>query len=204
MLTYNLERARAAVQFLVSSSYAAHHIKRLRTYVQKPRALPFKDDAECLNELLVIGRQNKQALENLIELAEFKRDSRTDYQRQFMAAKRARDRRVVEFETIVAGRPLTLDERNAVLHKQYAVWNKEKAEYMAQHDLSDWKTRNETIRKFWQIKERELEDMVAEATASMKRSVHRKERKRIVQVKREPDTVLGKKLRAAMTRRKTS
>jgi hypothetical protein len=123
MVAYDLERARKAVQFLVDSSYFAHHIKKLRSTVHKPRSMPFKDDSEVLNELLTIGRQNLQAMENLIQVAEIKRDDRNAYQRQYMAAKRQRDRKVIELEEVMVGKRLSVDERAKVLLRQYGVWN---------------------------------------------------------------------------------
>jgi len=201
MLNYDLKRVRAAVQFLVDSSYSVHHIKKLRSYVSKPRALPFREEAEVLNELLIVGRQSSGAMENLIELAEFKRDSRSDYQRQFMAAKRNRDRKVIEFETLVTGRPLSIDERNAALQRQYAVWNKEKTEHLAQYGAASWTERNNLIQQFWQVKESELEAMLAEARSAASKAVTRKERKRTVEVQPKKETVLGTKLKAAINGR---
>ena len=195
MIEYNLARARQAVQFLVDSSYFHHHIKKLRTTVEKPRSMPFKDDAEVLNELLVIGRQNVAAMENLIGVAEFKRSDKNEYQRNYMAAKRQRDRKVFELEELMTGKALSQDARTKTLHRQYEVWNKEKTSYLkAQGDLA-WSERNDATRQFWDIKEHELDALIAEAKVNG--PVKRKYR---VVVAQEPKTEFGKTLVTAVTK----
>lgn len=183
MVTYNLARAREAVQYLVDSSYFHHHIKKLRNTIKKPRALPFKGESECLNELIVIGRQSAAALENLLKVAEFKRGDRNDYQREYMAIKRKRDAKIVKFEETVTGRRLTLDERINAIRMQYVVWNKERDALMKRIQTLPWAERNQKIREFWQAKEIELDALVAEA-----RPVRRR---RVVEVPRKPTTALG-------------
>jgi len=193
MITYDLARARKAVQFLVDSSYFHHHIKKLRSTVEKPRALPFKEEAETLNELLVIGRQNREALENLIGVAEFKRGGKNEYQRNYMATKRQRDRKVFELEEAMTGKKLGLDARTKLLHRQYDVWNREKSRMM--DDLGDvaWSERNDAVRKFWGQKEAELDALIVEA--NIRGPVKRKYR---VVVAKEPKTEFGKALANAV------
>ena len=149
MITYNHDRARLAVQFLVDDSYFAGHVRKLRNFVQKPRAMPFKEESEVLNELLTIGRQNLQAMENLISIAEQKRDDRNDYQRRFMAKKRARDSIVVKVQELKLGKKLSLDERKDVLLVQYANWETEKEAEIARYPDATWEERNEIKRQFW-------------------------------------------------------
>jgi hypothetical protein len=194
MIEYDLARARQAVQFLVDSSYFHHHIKKLRTTVEKPRSMPFKDDAEVLNELLTIGRQNAAAMENLIGVAEFKRSSKNDYQRNYMAAKRQRDRKVYELEELMTGKALTQDARTKVLRRQYEVWNKEKDAYLKGLGEIAWTERNEATRKFWERKEHELDALITEAKANG--PIKRKYR---VAVPKEPKTEFGKALVSAVT-----
>jgi hypothetical protein len=196
MISYDLVRARQAVQFLVDSSYFHHHIKKLRTTVEKPRSMPFKDDAEVLNELLTIGRQNVAAMENLIGVAEFKRSSKNDYQRNYMAAKRQRDRKVYELEELMTGKALTQDARTKVLRRQYEVWNKEKDANLKGLGEIAWTERNDATRQFWERKERELDALIVEAKANG--PVKRKYR---VVVAKEPKTEFGKALVSAVTPR---
>lgn len=193
MIQYNVQRAKKAVQYLVDSSYFHHHVKKLRNTVVKPRAMPFKDDAEVLNELLVVGRQNAAALENLIAVAEFKRSSKNDYQREYMAAKRQRDRKVFELEALMSGKPLNQTMKAKVLKHQYDVWNKERDQFLSQKDDMPWAQKNEAIRAFWGRKEAELDALIAEAKANGPIK-----RKYTVKVEPKPKTEFGKALVAAV------
>lgn len=164
MIKYDTARARKAVQHLVDSSYFSHHLRKLRSNLAKPRALPFRGEFEVLNELLIIGRQSPEALENLIKLAEFKRDNdKNSYQREYMAAKRQRDRKVILLEETMTGRKLSLEERRKLLLKQYAVWNREKDVMLRSVQDKPWAERNAAIREFWQRKEHEVDLLQAEA-----------------------------------------
>lgn len=126
MVEYNSERVRSAVQYLVDTPYFPHRVKGIRTAVLKPRSMPFKDDAECLNELLVVGRQSLQALENLIAVAERKRDTRTDYQREFMRAKRERERFVIELNQLDRSTSIGREERYRILQRWHADQERER------------------------------------------------------------------------------
>lgn len=197
MIEYNKDRARRAVQFLVDSPYFHHHVVKLRSALRRPRALPFKGDAEPLNELVLIGRQNSDALENLVEVAEFKRSDRNDYQREFMAAKRKRERLAVELESLLTGRTLSLDERTKVVASQRVIWNKEKDQYLAKHADLPWLERNRATRDFWDLKERELEQLIEEAR---QRGPVKRHPKRTIQVHPKPRTPFGQQLADAVGR----
>lgn len=210
MVTYDTQRAKDAVQYLVDTPYFQHHLKRLRSTVGRPRSLPFRGDAEPLNELLRIGRQNLEAMENLIHVAEFKRSDRNTYQRQYMAQKRARDHKVIELEQLLQGRKLNLDKRHAVLVKQYELWNKERDQFLAarseeyeqDHDEKpDWMTMNRFRQMFWDTKDQELDALIAEANKVLAgRVAHRK---RVVTVERPAkDTSLRRAMLAALDKRK--
>lgn len=197
MVHYDPNRARKAVQFLVDSSYFAHHVKKLRSTVVKPRALPFKDDAEPLNELLVVGRQSLQAMENLIKVAEVKRSDRNDYQRLFMAAKRQRDRKVLALEELLRERKISPEERVRCLQHQYEVWHKERDALLAELiGTASWSQRNERLRQFWEGKEREIEALIVEAQNQP--VIHKPKPKRVVLVKNDPKTPFGQSLQDAL------
>jgi hypothetical protein len=177
MLSYNPERVREAVQYLVDTSYFQHHLRKIRSNLPKPRAMPFKGETEVLNELLVVGRQSAKALENLIELAEFKRqDSKGNYQARFMAAKRERERKIIALEQILQKKRLSLDERRAAIIKHSEQFKQDKeahiqtsqAAYIAEFgDEPGWKEKQQFIKEFWALKDMELDMMVEEAKRMM-------------------------------------
>lgn len=197
MIQYDKVRTRLAVQFLVDSPYFHHHVVKLRSALRRPRALPFKGDADVLNELVLIGRQSSEALENLVEVAEVKRSDRNDYQREYMAAKRKRERLAVELEGALLGRTLTLDERAKVVAAQYKVWNKEKDQFLAARGDLPWTERNRVTKEFWDLKERELNQLIEEAR---QRGPVKRHPKRVVQIPAEPKGAFGAKLARAIGR----
>lgn len=173
MLTYDVERAKQAVQYLVGSPYYKHHVRRLRNSLGKAVVQPFHGETEPLNELVVIGRQSAQALENLFKVVEGKRSAQGSYMRQFMATKRQRERKVVQVEEARQRRKLSLDERIEFLRTTYERWAKEKDEHVARCALQyevqfgrspAWAHKNEFIRDFWVHKDIQLDVELGRAT----------------------------------------
>ena len=199
MITYDPNRARLAVQFLVDSTYYRQHVRKLSTAITRPRALPFRDDAEVLNELVIIGRQNAQALTNLLHVAESKRDGRNDYQREYMAAKRQRDRKALLLEELLEGRKLPHDYRVSVLQRQYTVWNKERDQFIAALGDASWTERNVQLRTFWERKEAELDELIEEARK--RGPVVRKRKRVVVAAPPEPTSPFGQKLAGVLKNR---
>lgn len=195
MVVYDRRRLRQAVQFLVDSSYTHHHVKRLRSTVVRPRSMPFTGDAEVLNELLVVGRQNLSAMESLIALAESKRDSKTDYQRDYMATKRRRERKALLLEELMTGNPVPKSMQPLIIKHQNTVWNRERDALMQGLTDMAWAERNERLRQFWATKERELDALIVEA-----REHGPIKRKRVVRVAPKPKSEFGKKLAGALDR----
>jgi hypothetical protein len=185
MIKHDVNRVKQAVQYLVDSSYFKHHVKKLRNAVEKPRSMPFKEDAEVLNELLLVGRQNREAMESLLSLANFKRDDHNEYQRKFMAAKRSREKRVLTIEQTMLGRDYTFEEARAALARHYDVWNQEKEVHVAAcrtaylnqfGEEPSWQQRNQFIKDFWALKDMELDMMEEEAKKVRTRMVSPKRR----------------------------
>lgn len=196
-MNYDKDRAREAVQLLVDSPYFHLHLKKLRGAAERPRALPFKEPYEVFNELVAIGRQNVQAMENLIAVAEFKRSGKNEYQRRFMADKRRRERKVIELEELMTRTELPAKAKPVVLRQQRAVWNKERDAIIAATATSPVAERNQLLKEFWDRKEAELDELIEEA----KRAKDAKPvaRKRVVVVSTpEPKTHFGKALANAI------
>lgn len=168
--------------------------------MQKPRALPYKDDEEVLNELLIIGRQHPQALENLIAVAKFKRDDdRGEYQRRFMKEQRDRWRKLFKLEERATGRKLTLDERDRLAKEAQAQWLEERDAYIeartAQFKIQygaevSFEDRLGFIAQFWDNKVKELDAMLAEPPSQE----HRIKRKKRTVVVAEPTDETAMKL----------
>lgn len=204
MIDYDVARARQAVQFLVDASHFKDYVATLKKNVEKPRAFPYKGDKEVLNELLKIGRQDRGAMERLIEIAQFKRennDRKAEYQRVFMAAKYKRDSKAIKLEEMLQGKRLNLEERRHLLLKQYEVWNKEKEQFLSMQGTMTWKQKNDAIKDFWALKDHELEQLLEEAgKAQVKHALNKK--KRYVVVKQPKETAMKVALKKALEKRK--
>jgi uncharacterized protein YlbG (UPF0298 family) len=157
MIEYDLKRAKLAVQYLVSATFSAHHIRKIWTAVKKPRSMPFKDDMEHLNELIKIGRQSEQALNNLLELVQFKRGDAAAYMRDFMRAKRARDAKYLALWVLENGRKLDRDEQRQVLIEKYFEWHAKKREFLESYGNISYEERNAIYKLFWAEMEKELD-----------------------------------------------
>ena len=191
-ISYDVRRTQQALQYLVDSPYGMRHITKLKAMVDKPRALPFREECEPLNELLVIGRQNRDALEKLIDVVQYKRSSRGSYQREFMATKRARERKVIQLECLLRGKNLTLDERNLVLKQYYETWRSMKEEMIATREPASWAEKNELIAEFWAEVDAGLDKKLARAREQEQRTATR--RHVVHAAWQNPKTVLGQKL----------
>lgn len=170
MISYDTQRAQAAVQFLVDDPYAQARAERIRNASKRPRSLPFRGDAEVLNELVIIGRQNPQALENLIEVAFAKRDyDRNEYLKRHTYARRARERKRVRIEEMVLNMKLSVDGRKDLLLRVYDEWNTNRDRYVEQRAEEYRKEhgkephcliRNQFIADYWQQVDAELDRML--------------------------------------------
>jgi hypothetical protein len=209
-MKYDLERARLAVEFLVGSRYFPQHVRGLRSAVQRPRALPYKGDEEVLNELLIIGRQSEQAMENLIAVAKFKRDDdRGEYQRRFMKEQRERWRKLFKLEERATGRKLTLDQRDQLAKEAQSQWVEERdayiaartAQYKIQYDVDvTFENRLGFIAQFWENKGKELDAMLAEPP-SQEHRIKKKKRTVVIQTP-EDDTAMKLALKKLIDRQK--
>lgn len=161
-MQYNVNRAKEAMQYVVRSPYHSQLWRKIQAAAKKSRALPFKDEQEPLNELVHIGRQKYEALDNLYKIVQQKRRGKTDYQREFMAAKRRRDRKFVRQQELVLGYKLDYDARRLALVAQYEVWHAQRDALLAKNKDVSWDERNDIIREFWAGVEQELDAAIQE------------------------------------------
>ena len=158
MITYDLKRAKLAIQYLVNATFSSHHIRKIWTAVGKPRSLPFKNDLEHLNELVLIGRQSEQALKNLLELVEFKRDDAAAYMREFMRAKRARDSKYILLLEYEKGKKFDQAEKRRILIEKYFHWHDEKRRFLERQGNLSYEEKNAALKLFWAEQERKLDE----------------------------------------------
>ena len=157
MIEYDLKRAKLAIQYLVNATFSAHHIRKIWTAVKKPRSMPFKDDMEHLNELIKVGRQSEQALNNLLELVQFKRGDAAAYMREFMRAKRARDAKYLALWQLENGKKLDREEQRQILIEKYFEWHAKKRDFLEPYGAISYEERNALYKLFWTGIDKELD-----------------------------------------------
>lgn len=156
-MEYNVERAKAAINYLATLTYYAQVWRKIVAAAARPDSEPFTGEQEVLNELVHIGRQHKKALANLYELLKSKRSDKTDYQREFMANKRRRDNKAIKLEEAMIGRKLVLEERQAFLTTKYIHWNKQRDAILQNHSDVSWEERNDILKAFWAEEEMKID-----------------------------------------------
>ena len=161
-MQYNVNRAREALQYVVRSPYYSQLWRKIQATAKKPRSVPFKGDQEVLNELVLIGRQKLSALDNLYKIVQQKRRDKNSYQREFMAAKRRRDRKFIRQQELVTGTTMTPEQRQEALSKQYEIWHKQRDELVKACDSVSWEDRNDRIKAFWADIDEELDKAITE------------------------------------------
>ena len=190
MITYDLKRAKLATQYLVNATFSSHHIRKIWTAVGKPRSLPFKNDLEHLNELVLIGRQSVQALKNLLELVEFKRDDAAAYMREFMRAKRARDSKYILLLEYEKGEKFTQTEKRQILIEKYFHWNEEKRRFLERQGNLSYEEKNAALKLFWVEQERGLDEKltrIREAVESWSQNRRKNYREESLQKESSPE-----------------
>ena len=195
MLTYDVERARRAVQYLVTYSYGKSKIRKLRNVVTLPRSMPFKGEEEVLNELLVIGRQCELAMENLIALALHKRPEPNEVSAVTMSQRRRREAIAINYLRVMTGVKFTLDEAKEKASQLQSQWQQEKVVYIKQklieHRIAHDKEmaavgRNYTLSQaFWGMKDEELARMKDETRRILEQRAANKSRLTVVRAKDE-------------------
>jgi hypothetical protein len=161
-MEYNVERAKVAINYLLTQKYYAQLWRKIVAASQKPNLNSFEGEQETLNELVLIGFQNKKALDNLYEVIKSHRSDKADYQREFMATKRRRDAKAVRVEELITNKKLSHEERRLFLLERYSSWNKGRDEVIAQYDELTWDQRNEIIKEYWVLIDQGLDLSISE------------------------------------------
>lgn len=204
---YDVGRATEAVQFLVNDPYAVNRYKTLRKAITQPRRLPYKDDAEVLNELIVIGRQSPIALEKLIAIVEFKRNlSEKTYMASFMAASRKRVKDALRVQEIMAGVAYNAEERYEAERKVKELWTAEKMSFIEEaerkyveatgEEALPYDQRIEVNKAFWAKIDAELVDMKERAEA-LSVTIKAPKKYKVVVDKKVLDSEIARKLNEA-------
>lgn len=183
---YDKQALLTAINHLVLSERAETHYNLLESLLGLPVDTPVKltDEAELLNALLELGREDRDAYGRVMELVDRKRVergwtpllkpepqgfNRNEYQRDFMYQKRQRERRAVEIENMLrpARDKLIGNDRLEFMRRTSARWKESRDKMMtaARQASGGTLTKDQVsaiLKAFWERVDRELDEAEAE------------------------------------------
>lgn len=164
--TVTNDRVVEAVNYLIEApDYSARTQEMTRSLESPKHPLAYVGALSCLNALLDLGRDNRDAFERLIKLIEAKRKenpkvAKRDYQRDIMRDRRKRMAKALLLHEARVG-PLKGDARANEMVSIRNRWTKAKAEYIVQRDVVSASARLEATRDFWAMVDRQLDANIA-------------------------------------------
>lgn len=165
------EKVVEAVNYLIQSDNYTKLINEMTEIIEQWDMHPMAYDGKlkCLNAMIDVGLESRDAFENLVQLIERKRRlipviKRVDYQRDLMRERRARFAKALELHELRAGKKFksAVDRKRATdaLRKK---WAKERAEFISELGKISWKERNAASGKFWEQLDRQLDESLRSA-----------------------------------------
>ncbi|MDI3307511.1 MAG: hypothetical protein QJR07_10450 [Acetobacteraceae bacterium] len=174
------ERVLAAVNFLIESNEYARLIKEITDIIERwhTRPMVYADGLECLNALIDVGLESREAFDKLVELIEAKRRliheiKRVDYQRKLMQERRARQAKAIELHELVTGKKLSGPERVKFVRDLQARWRKERDAFIRAKGELSWEERNNAANEFWSQVDAKLEINLRDARQRLRPAASR-------------------------------
>lgn len=168
------QRVVEAVNYLIEAPNYAALINEMTKIIETWETHPmvYGGKLTCLNALIDVGLQDREAFERVVKLIEEKRKlfpkiRRVDYQRDLMRERRARMAKALELHEAIHG-PLRGAARMAQMQAIQERWAKARDAHMATKGDMSFEQRNEAIREFWNHIDRNLDKNLADARKERK------------------------------------
>ena len=160
-----------AVNYLIQSDNYTRLINEITEIIEQWDMHPMAYDGnlKCLNAMIDVGLESRDAFERLVDLIERKRKSipvikRVDYQRNLMRERRARFAKALELHELRSGKKLkSAADRKKVTDKLRKKWADERATFISDQGELSWKERNVVSGKFWDALDATLDKELREA-----------------------------------------
>lgn len=151
------EKVVEAVNFLIQSDNYTRLINEVTEIIEQWDQHPMAYDGKlkCLNAMIDVGLESRDAFEKLVDLIERKRRlvpviKRVDYQRDLMRERRARFAKAMELQELRSGKKLkNAAERKKLTDKLRKQWAADRAKFISDKGRLSWKERNVASGKFW-------------------------------------------------------
>jgi DNA repair ATPase RecN len=159
-----------AVNFLIQSENYTKLINEITEVVENWDMYPMAFDGKlkCLNAMIDVGLESREAFENLVKLIESKRKliptlKRADYQRDLMRERRARFAKALELHELTKGPLSNTKDRKRVTDELRARWAKARVDYIKGKGNLSWKERNTASGEFWEQVDKTLDKNLKDA-----------------------------------------
>lgn len=160
-----------AMNLLITSPKYATLINEITSIIERwdTHPMAYSGKLSCLNALVDVGLQSRDAFEKLIKLIEDKRRlipeaKRVDYQRELMRDRRARLAKALELHEAKSG-PLVGAARKKAATDIQGRWKVARDRFIADKGNLSWKQRNDAAQEFWEGIDRQLNANLAAAQA---------------------------------------
>lgn len=157
------QRVVEAVNHLINAPNYASLINEMTRVIETWDTQPmvYSGYHAVLNAMIDVGLKGRAAFERLVKLIEERRKlvpavRRTDYQRELMQQRRAREAKALELHELREGR-LHGARRAQALADLRARWAEERAEFIEAKGELSWKERNAAAGEFWEMIDRNLD-----------------------------------------------
>ena len=155
-----------AVNLLIDADDYSARVQELTRSLETPKeAVSYTGSMACLNALLAIGKDDRNAFERVVRLIEAKRKenpkmAKRDYQRDIMRDRRKRMAKAILLHEARSG-PLRGAARAAEMASIRTRWTRAKAEFIVDREASSAQERREATAAFWAMVDRQLDANVA-------------------------------------------
>lgn len=166
----NKQRVVEAVNYLIRAPQYAKLINEITSIIETwdTHPMTYGGKLSHLNALIDVGLADRIAFEKLVRLIETKRKlvpeiKRVDYQRGFMAEKRARLDKAIELHELTKGKFATGKARKAHAADVQRRWMAARDEFVTSKGELGWAERNAARAVFWAGVDLKLDEALAQA-----------------------------------------
>lgn len=160
-----------AVNYLIQSDNYTRLINEITEIIEKWATHPMAYDGnlKCLNAMIDVGLESRDAFENLVQLIERKRRlipviKRVDYQRDLMRERRARFAKALELHELRSGKKFrNAVEKKLITDELRKKWAEERAGFISDLGKVSWKERNAASGEFWERLDLQLDESLRDA-----------------------------------------
>ena len=168
------ERVIEAVNYLIEAPNYGSLVNEMTRIIETWDTHPmvYGGKLTCLNALIDIGLQDREAFERVLKLVQDKRGlvpkiRRKDYQRELMRERRARLGKAVELHELLNG-PLRGAARMQQMQDTQERWAKARDAFLETKGKLGYDARNAAIQEFWQTIDTNLDKNLADARKKRK------------------------------------